>query len=60
MANNSNTKIVNGYTFKVVDGKVIPDLKANLKGVKNLTTTTKKVAMAISNHEVEDSFGAGL
>lgn len=54
MANNSNTKIVNGYAFKVVDGKLIPDTKANLKGVDNLTATTKKVAMDVVRSKTED------
>jgi len=44
MANNSNRQIVNGYTFKIVDGKVVPDIKANLQGM-NPTLTTKRVAM---------------
>lgn len=45
MANNSNTQIVNGYAFKLVNGKVVPDTKANLKTIPVLTSTTKKVAM---------------
>ena len=45
MANNSNRQIVNGYAFKLVDGKLMPDMKANLKNIPNLTSTTKMVAM---------------
>ena len=50
MANNSNTKIVNGYAFKIgADGKLSTDMKANLKNIPNLTDTTKRVAMGMVN-----------
>ena len=54
MANNSNTKIVNGYAFKIgADGKLSTDMKANLKNIPNLTDTTKRVAMGMVNTKEE-------
>ena len=59
MANNSNTKIVNGYAFKIVDGKIVPDTKENLKRENNLTATTKRVAMDMVHNKTQDA-GLGL
>lgn len=58
MVNTSNKQKVNGYSFIIIDGKVVADTKANLKGVNNLTATTKKVAMGILE-KTEDA-GLGL
>ncbi len=41
-----NVVELNGYKFVIgADGKLRPDIKSNLKGVNNLTKTTKEVAM---------------
>ena len=53
--------IVNGYAFKLENGKVVPDMKANLKGIANITDTTKAVAVKMAKEQkAETELGVGL